>query len=67
MDAYDAVVFCDDILNMLYELPEKANDFAEEVKEKVESMKDWIEENDTVTDAQIVALNNIKRGVEKWL
>jgi len=37
------------------------------VREKVESMRIWIEENEKVTPLMIVALENMRQGVDRWL
>lgn len=66
-DAEDALDQCDHILELCDEVPEKGEDFAESVREKVESIAAWIEENEHVTDAQKDSLNNMERGVSRWI
>lgn len=66
-DWADAVELCGEILDMCDELPERADDFREGVEERVRDMCAWIEDNRRVTEKQTNALENIKRGVEKWL
>lgn len=58
---------CEEILAAIDDLPERAADFAASVKEKVESIRDWIEAQETVTSAQCAALDNMERGVHAWL
>jgi len=67
MDYEEAIELCDDILSSLEDLPEHAEDFSDSVHEKVTSMRDWIDENERVTDKMISALENIQSGVSKWL
>lgn len=65
----DAVKLCDEILASLADLPdsETAQNFSESVESKVTDMKQWIEENETVTEKQMSALENMNRGVQKWI
>jgi len=58
---------CDEILSAIDDLPDRAADFAASVQEKVESIRDWIEAQETVTSAQCAALDNMERGVHAWL
>lgn len=58
---------CEEILGKIDELPERAEDFAASVQEKVEDIARWIEDSEKVTEAQCVALDNIQAGVEAWL
>lgn len=66
-DPDDALAFCKELLSDLDDLPERAEDFAHSVQEKVESMSEWIDSNSTVTDRMSAALENIRRGVDRWL
>lgn len=66
-DADDAIGFADDILSMIDELPDRAYDFGESIREKVEGIKQTIEERQCVTHGQWEALDNMKGGVERWL
>jgi len=67
MDHEEAIEYADEILSDLDNLPERAEEFAESVREKVEGMKDWMEEHQAVTEKMVAALQNIRGGVDKWL
>lgn len=58
---------CQELLDMLDDLPDRAADFAESVREKTQSIAEWIEENEHVTAAQCEALDNMQSGAERWL
>lgn len=62
-----AVEQCDDLLAACLDLPSRAEDFAFSVREKVESIRDWIVEHEHVTEAQLSALDNMNGGVDRWL
>jgi hypothetical protein len=72
MDGDDAVALCQEILDLIEEIDgEKGynvawEEFSEGVKETVQSIKSWAEENDYCTEAQVDALNNMKSGVSRW-
>lgn len=75
-DPEEAMTFCDRLVEDLEEierrvyndeLPDGAEDFAGEVKPKVEDMRDWIDMNSRVTDRMAGALEGIRRGVDRWL
>jgi len=61
-----AVEFGKELLELLRELPEAADDFAVSVEEKALSIMEWVEENKHVTEGQIMALENMMKGVLKW-
>lgn len=65
--AKEALDQCDHILELCDEVPTKGEDFAESVREKVESIAEWIRENEHVTDAQKESLDNMERGVSRWI
>ena len=44
-----------------------AMDFAESIKTRAGNIGEWIEQNDHVTPKQLVALQNMLRGAQKWL
>lgn len=67
LDVDDVLELCTEILEEIYELPSKAGEFADGTSETVLSIKEWIEEHQHFTEAQISALRNIQRGVRKWL
>lgn len=58
---------CEAVIARLDELPERAEDFAEGVRETLEGIVIGIRERREVTAAQCVAIDNIERGVEKWI
>lgn len=58
---------CTDALDLLDELPEAAEEFAGSCREKIESMRDWADENDYVTAPMVKALRNMVRGAERWI
>jgi len=64
----DALEIADEILDMIdNDLPEEAEEFAESVEEKVRDIRNWIEDHRHVTERQVEALENMKRGCEKWM
>jgi hypothetical protein len=67
LEMEDGLDLCDEILELIEELPDAASDFGESIKDKVESMREWIEENETVTPKMYTALENMKAGCAKWL
>jgi hypothetical protein len=58
---------CDEILELVDDLPEKAEEFADSVRNLVLSMRGSIEQWGRATVGQKTALENVKRGVENWL
>lgn len=66
-DPDEALTFCRELLSDLDELPERAEDFAHSVKEKVEGMEEWIDSNSAVTERMQGALLNMRGGVDRWL
>lgn len=56
----------DEAESMLDDLPERAEDFADSVRETLSSIRGWIEENSHVTPAQESAISNIEAGIGKW-
>jgi hypothetical protein len=66
MEWEEAVELCTEIISALEDLPEAAEEFAESVEEKVISIREWIESNQHVTENQLIALQNMKDGVQKW-
>lgn len=57
---------CESLLGDLDDLPDRATDFADSVREKVESMRAWVERNGRVTARMTSALENMAEGLEKW-
>lgn len=66
-DWHEAVEFCEALLEDIDDLPAKADDFVESVRPKVEGIRDWVTDMRHVTEKQITALENIQKGVDKWL
>lgn len=62
-----AIEFCEELIGLAKELPERAEDFATSVIEKTESMMEWIDTESRVTEAIAAALENMRTGVERWL
>ena len=54
------------ILDEAEDLPERAEDFAVSVIEKLESMLEWVQENQHITEKQIDAIRNMEAGVSRW-
>ncbi len=62
----EALEMCDSILELVLDLPEKAEEFADSIQTKAIDIKEFIEKNNKVTSGQFSALENMKRGAEKW-
>jgi hypothetical protein len=62
----DALKQCDTIIELLDDVPAEGEDFADSVREKTESIRDWIERNKEVTSKQQQALDNMQAGAERW-
>ena len=67
MDWEEALELCEEIQDLLEELPDRAEDFGQSIGEKVSDMTQWIEENERVTPRQVNALENMRSGCEKWI
>lgn len=67
MDYEDAIELADEILAMCEDLPERAEDFRDSIETKVKDMREWIEENQYVTERMATALENMHGGVTAWL
>jgi hypothetical protein len=67
MDYEEAIEYAEYILSDLDDLPERADAFADSVREKVTGMKAWMEEHQRVTEKMVTALQNIRGGVDRWL
>ena len=65
-DTEETIAWCESIIDLIDELPERAYEFAESVGEKVRSIMETIEESGRVTEGQITALENIESGVSRW-
>ena len=58
---------CDALLDDIDQIPERGREFAEEVLEKVEDIRAWIEEHEHCTEKQACALTNIDGAGLRWL
>lgn len=67
MDVEDGIILCEDLLERIDELPERAEVFTESVRETVSGIMLTIESKNVVTPNQIRALENIADGVNRWL
>ena len=66
-EVQNAIEQCERILEMCDEVPDRGEEFADGVRERTQSIFEWIEENRHVTDAQITALENMESGVSRWI
>lgn len=66
-DAIKAVEQCDRILDACEDVPERGEDFASSVMEKVESIREVIVKHDRVTEGQLSALDNMETAVGRWV
>jgi hypothetical protein len=72
-DWQGAVKICDEICEKVDEAPEsiwnneKGCEFFESVAEKAADMQETITKNQRVSDRQMESLQNMLRGVKKWL
>lgn len=66
-DAANAVEQCDHILTLCDDVPERAEGFAADIADKVQSVRDWIIENKHVTPKQLSALEGWEAGISKWI
>jgi hypothetical protein len=62
-----ALQLCDDLESLIEDLPERAEDFAASLNEKMHSICQWVEANEHATESQITALENMIAGAERWL
>ena len=67
MDYKEAIELIDGLLDDLDEIPESGEDFAESVRDKITSMREWIEDKERVTEKMETALMNMQGGINKWL
>lgn len=66
MEWEKVLIQCNDILELLDELPDAAEDFVLSVEDKVISIRNWIDVNEHVTEKQATAIENIHQGVLRW-
>lgn len=63
----EALEFCDELLSLLDDLPESADDYVASVSQSVRDMSSWIRSHQRVTDLQWKALGNWQNGAEAWV
>lgn len=64
-DVTEALDICAGIMKDADDLPEKYEEFADSVSDFAISLTEFIERNDRVTERQLAALNNIRRGLDR--
>lgn len=64
-DVQEWIDTCDRILEDCGDVPERAEDFAISVSEKIESMAEWIEENKRITPKMIEAIENMDEALQR--
>lgn len=67
MSVQMANYYIQSIREKIPDLPERAESFGISVEEKAESIADWIEKNDRVTEKQLSALKNMVDGIDRWI
>jgi len=65
----EGITLCTEILDLLDEMPDNsaAIEFHDSTENKVTDIEASIEKFQNCTDNQMVALQNMKEGVEKWI
>lgn len=58
---------CTAVLDLLEELPERAQDFVMSCTERLQDMQNWAEEHGHVTARMLETVGNIQSGAERWL
>lgn len=58
---------CSEVMDLLEDLPSKADGYVSNVDEKVSGIQNWVEEAEHCTDNQKNAIANIRRGAERWM
>lgn len=64
-EVVEALDQCERIFALCEDAPEWAEQFAMDVSEKVESVREWIEQNKHVTQKQLKALDGWENGISK--
>ena len=67
MDVEDFLELCNEAIRDCERVPERGADFAGSVQDKIESMMDYAEEHDHVTERMADALENMHTAIRKWL
>jgi len=63
----DVLANIEQALEQIPDLPERAEDFANSVDEKLCSIHEWITENEHVTEPQETAVANMIAAIDRWL
>jgi DNA-binding transcriptional MerR regulator len=63
----EAIREIDELLDLLDELPEAAEDFVDSVREQADDMQSWIAGHEHVTEAQQTTIANWAAGASRWL
>ena len=71
-DWHDALNQCETITELIdNEIPEwawdKSPEFFEGICERVGSISEWVEEKEHITQKMADSLDNMERGVRKWI
>lgn len=56
-----------EVISDAEEVPERGEDFAHSVIEKVQAISETVEQHESVSAKQWKALENMHRGVQRWL
>lgn len=68
MSVEEAINLINELLDeKIPELPERAEEFADSVSEKLSSMKTTILRSSRVTEPQATAIRNMEQGISNWL
>lgn len=67
LDWQEAIEQIDELMALLDDLPERAEDYSSSVSMGASQMRDWIEANERVTAEQWRAIENWTAGAERWL
>lgn len=65
-DWKNALDLCETLLQDLDDLPERAEEWAENCDETVRGIQEWIEDNEHVTPKQFETLRKIEASVARW-
>ena len=71
-DWNEALEHCDTIIELIKEeIPDRAWDeapeFFEGVQKRIGDMQEWIQEKEHITPKMTKSLENMERGVRKWI
>lgn len=64
---FQYVELCDEIIQRCVDVPERGEQFAEDVTLKAESIKASVQRHCHATPAQIIALEGMHRAVLRWI